>query len=902
MTIKVFESILPVEPAEVYDDHGMTVEAWIQSKASDYKRGEQQPVSCAINGEIVKPADWPERVIGADDVVEFRVVPLGGAVGDFFGSALGFIANPMAYYFVKGYEAVSDWIMPNIPDSRGGGQQGSRIESADAKANVARLGQGVPELLGRYIRYPDYLNQPRSYYKNPRTQVQNIMLAVTVGECTIESSTVQLGETPLSQLGDAVSYEIFPPGADVSSHPAHENWYSSPEVGSTTGGSGIKLSYGEALSSGLLGVKVSYSGSGVKTTSASVYFPGDWAVGDFIAVTQRQSVTISVDGSGLVTLTGDWGDADVGDQLRFRSTELSEANGIFTIDTKAGNDITISASGVPANGWPAGSKLVYTRREDEEFRIDSIVYDVTYPELVDGYNVSRYVGGSTDSGWAGFGGGTGYADVLLAGRSEADGWIGPFVACPYGEVASEIEVDIFLPQGQGIIDDGKVKPFGYNQQIEIQWREYGESAWSSQVHTIDNATRDQLGFTFPVTLGAPFRPEVRVRRTHSESTKLEHLNRFEWQALRAKLPTVTSYPGVTTMAVTITGTDKISTASNNKINLVATRKLPTISGGALSAPATTRTISAAVAYVAKSLGYDDDQIDLDALEQLEAIWTPRGDFFDYVISDGTAKDALETILRAGMASMTIDTGAIKPVRDQVRTQFEDGYSPENMTAPLTRTFEARQVDESDGVEVEYTDAETWTTETVLCALPGDQQIKLDKVKLNGVTDRTRAWRIGMRRRRAQKYRRWTYSFNTELDALNSEYLSYVPLLDDVPGYGKVAILEGIEADRITVSEAMEFEAGKSHVVAYRAENGETIGPFPCTQGPDEYTLLAEIPQPWPAVLPADREPTHVYFGTTERWNFPALITDISPQGPASVGVEAVNYDPRVYADDDRQPD
>jgi hypothetical protein len=355
------------------------------------------------------------------------------------------------------------------------------------------------------------------------------------------------------------------------------------------------------------------------------------------------------------------------------------------------------------------------------------------------------------------------------------------------------------------------------------------------------------------------------------------------------------------MAVTIEGSDEISAQSNNRINLIAHRKLPVISGGSLTAPTQTRAISSAAAYVAKSLGYDDDQIDLDRLEQLEDIWTPRGDYFDYVFSDGTAKAAIDKILRAGFAEMTLQEGVITPVRDQARTTFEQGYSPENMTAPLQRQFQAKQVDEPDGVEVEYMDGSTWTTETVNCFLPGDQGIKLDKVKVDGVTDRTRAWRIGMRRRRAQRYRRWTYSFNTELDALNSQYLSYVPLLDDIPGYGKVCILRGIQSDRITVSEPVEFESGKTHVIAYRAEDGSAVGPFTATEGPDQYTILVSIPEPWPAVMPSDREPTHVYFGTTDRWNFPALITEISPDGALSVSVTAVNYDERVYSDDNNAP-
>lgn len=892
MTIKVYESIMPGEPVEVYDDHGVTVEAWVEARSQGYQRGPVQPISCMVNGAIVKPMDWADTVISESDVVEFRPVPLGAELG------VWAIAGIIAGSAVAAYSLYTVLTMDNPSYNGGQAARGEKIEGADARANTARLGQGIPELFGRYIRYPDYVNQPRRYYKNARTQCLDLMLCITSGECLVEPALIKLGDTPFGQLSTSVRYEIFEPGASVTGWQNHENWYTSSEVGGTSNSAGIRLYRGQSLSSGLSNVQLTYSGTEIRTTSASVYFPGDWGAGDFIAISQRQSVAVSVDSSDVVTLTGDWGDADIGDQIRLRSTELAEANGVFLIDTKAGNDITLLSDGSPVSGWTPGTYLMFTRREDEEYRIDSIIYDTTYPELVDGFSLSRYLNGAEDAAWAGFSGGTGYADVLLSERSESEGWAGPFAACPAGETTNTIEVDFFLPQGQGKIDGDTVVSFDTKRQVEVQWREIGATTWNSQTYTIDNATRDQLGFTYRLSLGSAIRPEVRVRRVQAESNEIADLDRIEWLGLKARLPTVTSYAGVTTMAVTLEGTDQIGSQSNNQINLVATRKLPPVSGGT---PATTRSIADATAYVARSLGYGDDQINISELERLDGIWQPRGDTFDFVISDGTALDAMKMMLRAGFADVTLDNGVITPVRDEPRTQLEDGYSPENMTAPLRRQFSGKQPDEADGVEVEYTNADTWTTETVMCTLPGDQQIKVDKIKLDGVTDRTRAWRIGMRRRRAQRYRRWTYSFNTELDALNSQYLSYVPLLDDIPGYGKVAILEGIEADRITVSEPMEFEAGKSHVVAYRDENGETIGPFPCTQGPDEYTLLTEIPQPWPAVLPADREPTHVYFGTTERWSFPALITDISPQGPASVGVEAVNYDPRVYADDDNAP-
>src|SRR5690554_1879624 len=77
MTIKVYESIMPGEPVEVYDDHGMTVEEWVAARAKGYQRGSVQPISCMVNGVIVKPMDWADTVIDERDLVEFRPVPLG---------------------------------------------------------------------------------------------------------------------------------------------------------------------------------------------------------------------------------------------------------------------------------------------------------------------------------------------------------------------------------------------------------------------------------------------------------------------------------------------------------------------------------------------------------------------------------------------------------------------------------------------------------------------------------------------------------------------------------------------------------------------------------------------------------------------------------------------------------
>lgn len=917
MTIKVYSSIMPGEPDEVYHDCGMTVEDWIKDHAPNYKPGDVQPVSVFINGNRLSPSEWASRTISATDLVDVRVVPRGGAFSGIFGGIFGAVFPFWSASFAAGQAAI-DFITPDIPDpSSGGGQQGRELNPADARANIARLGQGIPEVFGRYIRYPDYANQPRRYYANTTTQSLELMLVVGQGEYDINPDTIKIGETQVNELGGSVNYQIFPPGADVSGHPAHRNWYNSPEVGGTRGGAGLRLKSAAIFTQRLSASQVDFSGQEITVPYGAGSIPSDWSVGMLLRVARPDTITVT--NAGQDSEGNYLPDILEGDFPAFSEDDLITIAGGSAIDGDYIVDSFIAGSPdqmtlrntdlTPAAFLPAGSYEAEADYTGVRYRIDAILTeqiqigttdqgDPIYQTRNKGYEVTRLnPGGTVDSGWSGFPTETYTNAVIELDTTALEGdWSGPFLACPEGETTSVIEWDIFAPQGLGTIDEDEIDP--RTRTVQLQWREFGTSTWTTVSQNVSGRTRNQLGWTFRVNLPSSITPEVRVRRTSAESTALEALDRLEWVALRTELPTVTRYEGVTTMAMTITGSDQIASNSENRVNLVPVRKLPPVEGGT---PRATRSIADAVAYIARDLGYDDDQIDIDELSRLHDLWDLRGDTFDYVFSDGTAKDAIDTILRAGFASMTIDRGVITPVRDEPRTQLEDGYSPENMTAPLRRQFTARQPDEPDGVEVEYTNGTTWTKETVLCLLPGDQQIKLDKISLEGVTDRTKAWRIGMRRRRAQRYRRWTYTFNTELDALNSNYLSYVPLIDDIPGYGKVAILTSISEDRITVSEPLEWQQGQSHVIAYRDENGDTVGPFRATQGPDDYTIFVEIPQPWPAVLPSDREQTHIYFGTTERWHFPALITEISPSGPLQVGVTATNYDDRVYSDDNSSP-
>lgn len=900
--IKIYPSTLPSEPIERHDVHGISLHHWLTANVSGYQVGPQQPISATVNGEVIAPELWPELMIQSGQTVELRIQPAGGVVKTI---------TKVLSFGLFGYLMKQAAKTPNQQRNQSA-QQGQKLSGVEVEANQPKLGDVIPELAGRHRRFPDYLTQPRRYFANNTTQATDVLLCIGKGEFDLPLAQIRIGKTPVQALGDGVSMQVFEPGANVTGHQASKNWYNLPEVGGTRSSAGLHLKAGADLVPALSASAITFSGANITVPSGAGTASTTWVVGMNLEVAIFNRAVEVIDGGedevGYLRdiLRGQFADLNlsVGDGITITGSAIAGSYQVNSIVLNVGDtgfdELTLNTSALePVRFMPPGNYHVNVDPSGTRYRIDAVI--------TDGWTVSRLLpDGNVDYSWTGFPAiTTGNAQVLLDSSEYSGNWAGPFRACPEGEVTSYLEFDVFAPNGQGHIqDDGSIKAIG--RTIELQYRDVSGGSWVSVTRWISGNNRDQLGWSFGQSLPYAMIPEVRMRRIGAEDTATNKMDRLEWYGMRSLLPRKSSYPGVTVLALTLTGSSAISSQTENQVSVVASRKLPVRTNGEWSAPVPTRDIAPWVAHVAKSIGYTDAEIDLEELDRLDATWRARGDRFDFIVDKPQpVRDAINQVLGAGFAEMTVDRGRIRPVRDEPRSTFEHMYSPQNMTKVLRRTFAARRPDDSDGVEVEYIDPITWTKATVDCRLPGDEGRKVDKIKLDGVLDRTRAWRIGMRLRREQKYRRWKYSFGTELDALNSRYLSYCALADDVPGYGQSAWIKdaadaGNGVARLTVSEQLDWQDGESHVLAWRKPDGTLAGPYPASPGAHEFEVLVTMPQPWPDPH-ARQEPPHVLFGTSERWSYPALITRINPQGMETVQVEGENYHPAVYADDDNAP-
>lgn len=475
-------------------------------------------------------------------------------------------------------------------------------------------------------------------------------------------------------------------------------------------------------------------------------------------------------------------------------------------------------------------------------------------------------------------------------------WAGPFAATPEGELCDAIEVDVFLPSGmiRHRSRDGKKR--WTSAGVEIQWREVGAGNWNSIKKEYGDKTYDQLGFTERIDIPNK-RVEVRLRGFHtgrkgssagpSKNNKIS--NTRQWTALRARmLDAPKKYDKVTTLFVKIRSGDKISGATENRIKVRATRKLPTIANENVLAP--TRDIMPFFLYLMKSIGYGRDKINMQEVQRLNNLLQSRGDTFDLVINqESTAKTITNHCLNAGFCELIVDRGIITPIRDELPTDpISRVYTPYDYTKPLVEVTTLPHPDEIDGVEVEYVDYQTGKPDKLTYLLPTDEGLRIESITAIGVTDRVKAGRIAARHRRKQFYGRTTFRGGTALQAFTSHYLDVVGLQDGVPEYGQAARVVGRSGNVITLSEKPK-DLG-SNVVIIRNADG-TLGQQGSITSIDGYNItvsgLAGTPHGTLVILAGMVTDMHE-----------AQITSITP-GDYTAEFEATVIDPEIYADDNR---
>lgn len=877
-------------------DRRMSIEEWLKSQAPSYERRESPPISIVLNEEVIDQQDWHRVSFKPSHLLQIYLEPKG--------------TDPFSITFAlfKGAQAVLKAIMPKMPGlpSTAGTQQGDPLTEASAKGNKVKLGDAVRQVAGFQRTYPSYLTQPRRTFEGPRDQRIEMLLYVGEGEYQAVTSKVRVGQTPLIALGSDAQFQFYPPGADLSADPAHINWFSVPEVGASSNGSaGLQLTVATDLTRSANAAVYQFSGDSISIPSGSGFFPADWFTGLILRVVAPYSYT-AVDGGAARDIIS--GPLEMLNPSPGMSIEVAGSNaGLYVV-----NSFTPASGGDPAEmtlNYDGGSPVIGLTPGTGQASIGprGLRYRITAfsPSAI---TLERLASdGSVDNGWPGFDTMQSVVAIITLDSSNLfGGYRGPFACCPEGEKVSELEWSVFFASGLcGIGREGQIYEL-YSSHV-FEYRDFDlAGAWTELTYTHGGSSRDAQGFTNRIVLPYPMRAEARVRRLANPNGEAN--DDSTWYDLRGRmLNSPTSYPGLTVMTAKIRGGDRLSAQSESQISAEVTRILPLLSGG--SGP--TRDIVPWCLHQLRERGYTDDDFDMPEWIAFHNTCVARGDTYDETLDSAiTVKEMVNNALACGFAELVVFRGLLRPVRDESKPIFEaiqygpktQTFSPQNMTKMLKISGSMPSINDFDGVDVEYYSTKTWAWETIECRWPGDDGFKVEKIKLPGISDATRAWRIGMRRRGHQKYRTDTYSWETELDGRNSGYLSFAVIADDLPKRCQSAILIGYQAITggvvLRSSEVLDWSAGGEHWIGVRKLDGTLSGPWPAYRIDDKTVRIDQMD--FVPVIGGPLEQPHILFGPSSKWAYPALVTSSDPAN-GNVAMKAMPYDDRVYTYDNQFP-
>lgn len=881
----------PVEPGETL------LEAVVRLVPT-YNPANPAKWECQVNGGKVLPERYGSVVLGPDTQVHFFLVPRGDVI------------NAVLNIFTLGtWSLVMKFLTPKVAGANSSGGQRDRddMDLSSVKANTVKQGAVVREKFGTGRVYPDHLVQIRRFFleSDPTRQASEMFLCLGRGKFLVDFTRSKVGETVQAALGDNLHVNQYNPGADLSLETMADNWFTSAEVGGTSSGTaGLDLTVTSDILLNAEGVTYVLSGTSVTIPVGAGSWPTGWASGMIIRALTPYNWTVVDGGVGVRDqITGPW--AQIAPVVGMKLEVAGAFNGQFLVAAVNTTGPTINyvtlnyTDGSPVTALPLGTFSLTVGFSGLRYRMLTVAPQViTLERLTDT--------GATDGTWPGFDSlTTSAAKFTLQASNTTGGWAGPFAAVPDGELCTEIEVDFFFPSGlYRSNEDGN--PEGYAVTVEVQHRDRNlAGAWTSVQYTFSDARIAQIGYTRRFTVPYAQEPEVQVRRLSYDSPEGTVSDQVQWYGLKGKMVRrANSYADMSTAAVRIFGGGALAAQAEQMVSFWVTRILPyRLNGDWTEGP--TRSIAAAALYVAKDRGYTDARLDLAEWDRLGLIWDARGDYFDGSFEkETTAEAALNVICRPGYAQVIAPRGILRPVRDALRGDAEKAvarlYGPGN-AKDITRSGQPVSKNDTDGVDVKYMNPTTWTTETVKCRLPEiPNPTKVVELTVEGVNDRTKAWRLGMRELCGVRFRRWKNTFSTAMDSFASGYMDYAELTDDVPELSTPGHLR--DWDGFGAFESNE-PIGDATLVAMRRPDGTKFGPVSLTKLDDyAFTIVGALDfTPIREHDSGGRTPTLLFFGQVGEMFWPILISNVTPSGQYRANAEAVGYDERVYQFDDAEP-
>lgn len=478
--------------------------------------------------------------------------------------------------------------------------------------------------------------------------------------------------------------------------------------------------------------------------------------------------------------------------------------------------------------------------------------------------------------------------------------VGPFVTCKPGVAGNLLIADFVWPQGLYEVDETTGALAFATVEFTIEYQKIDDDGaalggWMAHnaVETRNTNTPIRISYEIPV---APGRYRVRVFRATPAPTSARQVSAFVWTALKFSLVPAPApvYGNVSLLVVRVRATNGIASAASTRISAEITRRLPVLGSGPLVA-STSPADAFCDIYTNADYGAKRPlaEVDVAELARLVEHWGGLAHFNAGFAQRSTVWEALRLSVQTAGAS-PLPLGQLMSVaQDGVRAIRTQLFSDANIVrGSLGIGYNFDRPGDYDGFRVEYRDPDSWNALAVTYP-PG--ALDADPVELFGCTDEATAEGFARLLWNKRLMQRKTARFDTELEGLIPRLGDRVAIASSLPRWSKAGVVVAALGLVLKLDDAIDW-SGSGHLIVLRSQTGEPSDPIAVAPGAGPFDLvLAEVP-PFPLFGTGSQEPTHYAFGPSTSLVRDFTIANIEHRGGVRVGIEAVVYDPAVFAE------
>jgi len=771
---------------------GSTIKEWLDRDGKEWVQFEL-PTLVQINGNDVMQKEYPLIKLKKGDIVTVTVL-LGDPVTLIVAVLVAVVAAVVATTFAQQPKAIGET------------QEGDTVYSLKGQTNANKLGQPIPDHMGRIRNWPDLAAASVSYYSG-NDQFQTSLYCIGKGEYDVSLSDMYFSNTPISEFED-VEVEVVPPQGSVTLF--------------RTGGQTIA----EVNNIELHGPNEDdYDG-----------FKGNFAINDI--GTEINRIEVDLVYSGGLYYSNDNG----GFNSRVITTEFQyrqiDDNGNAVIDGSTGTTF---------------KQVVRQTRNSYNFRHGTSYGDwetVSNTKIQESHN---------------FANGTTVTNTISSTIREV------------------VTYTIVTLTG-------------------------GWNVLRYQTHTL--ATNTTQRFTYAVGNLSPGRYEVRAIRRNNKDESSRAVNTATWESTKGFHVGNSSFGNVTVIAVKALATNNLNDSSARKFNLYQTRKLETwneVTETWNSPTATRNPVDQAIHIFRCEHGgrRPDSFFDFPKLMEIRSQFAANGVNCDYSFQNATnCWDAARLVLAVGRAIPVMNGSKLSLAVDDFEETPSAIFTPNNIIkGSIEWNMGFRKDNDPDGLEIKFTDEETWKPRTLLCLVGDDQGLNPSSLEIKGITNADKAYQEGLHIRAKAIYMREEFTFSTGLEGHIPNVNSLIGVSHGLKRDSVSGFVETIESQLVILNKEVLMEAGKNYSVYFRSKLGNVLGPYAVLNeetSTDRISILEAFDSA-NMVRTQYQEPVIFVFGEVDNSLEMLRVVSITPKDNDEIKINCVNNDNRVYGIDDTAP-